>query len=176
MVLRPRERVRRITELTPEWLARRGLRGLVVDLDNTLVPYGVKPPAPDELDAWNRELAAAGVPVVIVSNARTGRTRSWAKSLGLTGWGLAGKPFPWGLRRAFVQMGLPAKEVAVAGDQLFTDVFGANLVGAYSVLVEPLEPKKGLPHTRWVRALERRILERIPAPQNGGAQFPGSGE
>jgi DNA-binding transcriptional MerR regulator len=53
---------------------------------------------------------------------------------------------------------------------------GANLIGAYSVLVEPIEPRKGLPHTRWVRALERRILERVPVPQNGGAQPSESGE
>ena len=175
-LLWPKARVRRVTELTPEWLAARGLFGLVVDLDNTLVPYGVAPPAKGELAEGNRALAEAGIPVFIVSNAKPGRTRAWARSLGLEGWGLAGKPFPWSLRRAVRRMGLAPHEVAVAGDQLFTDVLGANLIGAYSVLVEPIEPKKGLPHTRWVRALERRILERIPGPQNGGAQRSESGE
>ncbi len=175
-LLRPKARVARITELTPEWLAARGLRGLVVDLDNTLAPYGVAPPAQGGLAAWNRSLAEAGVPVLIVSNAKPGRTRDWAEALGREGWGLAGKPLPWSLRRALRRMGLAPHETAVAGDQLFTDVLGANLIGAYSVLVEPIEPKKGLPHTRWVRALERRILDRMPAPQNGGGWEPESGE
>ncbi|WP_293174163.1 YqeG family HAD IIIA-type phosphatase [Oceanithermus sp.] len=173
-LLWPKARVRRVTELTPEWLAARGLSGLVVDLDNTLVPYGVAPPAEGDLAEWNRALADAGIPVYIVSNAKRGRTRAWAEALGREGWGLAGKPLPWSLRRAVRRMGLAPHEVAVAGDQLFTDVLGANLIGAYSVLVEPIEPKKGLPHTRWVRALERRVLEAMPGPQNGGAHSPGS--
>jgi len=171
-LLWPKARVRRVTELTPEWLAERGLGGLVVDLDNTLVPYGVRPPAEGELAAWNRALAEAGIPVLIVSNAKRGRTRAWAEALEREGWGLAGKPFPWSLRRAVQKMGLAPREVAVAGDQLFTDVLGANLIGAYSVLVEPIEPKKGLPHTRWVRALERRVLAGMPDPPNGGASDP----
>ncbi|WP_456476524.1 YqeG family HAD IIIA-type phosphatase [Oceanithermus sp.] len=173
-LLWPKARVRRVTELTPEWLAARGLSGLVVDLDNTLVPYGVAPPAEGDLAEWNRALADAGIPVCIVSNAKRRRTRAWAEALGREGWGLAGKPLPWSLRRAVRRMGLAPHEVAVAGDQLFTDVLGANLIGAYSVLVEPIEPKKGLPHTRWVRALERRVLEAMPGPQNGGAHSPGS--
>lgn len=175
-LLWPKARVRRVTELTPDWLATRGLGGLVVDLDNTLVPYGATPPAGEALAAWNRSLAEAGIPVFIVSNAKPTRTRAWARALGLEGWGLAGKPFPWSLRRAVRRMGLEPRQVAVAGDQLFTDVLGANLIGAYSVLVEPIEPRRGLPHTRWVRALERHILERIPDPQNGGAQGSESGE
>jgi len=156
--LLPRERVERLTQITPSWLRERGLEGLIIDLDNTLVPYGSPPPASAEIAEWRDALARAGIPVCIVSNAKIARTRNWAEELLMPGWGLAGKPLPWGMRRALRAMGLPAAKVAAAGDQLFTDVLGANLVGAYSVLVEPLEPKRGLPHTRWVRALEQRIL------------------
>jgi len=158
-LLMPKERVARISEITPDWLAARGLRGVIADLDNTLVPYGAAPPPPAELAEWKRALDRAGVPLAIVSNAKPGRTRQWAEALGVPGWGLAGKPVPLSLRLTIKKMGLSPAEVAIVGDQLFTDVLGANLAGGYSVLVEPIEPKKGLPHTRWVRQLERRILE-----------------
>ena len=156
----PKERLSRITEVTPAWLSDRGLRAVIADLDNTLVPYGVAPPPPAELAGWKRALDDAGVPLAIVSNAKPGRTRQWAEALGVPGWGLAGKPVPLSLRLTIKKMGLSPAEVAIVGDQLFTDVLGANLAGGYSVLVEPIEPDRGLPHTRWVRGLERRLLER----------------
>ncbi len=156
----PKERLSRITEMTPAWLSDRGLRGLVIDLDNTLVPYGLKPPPPAELAEWKRALDEAGMPLAIVSNAKPGRTREWAAALGVPGWGLAGKPLPFAIWLAAKRLGLPAAQLAVVGDQLFTDVLGANLAGGYAVLVEPIEPDRGLPHTRWVRGLERRLLER----------------
>ena len=158
-LLLPKERVTRIGEITPDWLAARELRGVIADLDNTLVPYGVAPPPPAELAEWRQALDRAGVPLALVSNAKPGRTRQWAEALGVPGWGLAGKPVPLSLRLTIKKMGLLPAEVAIVGDQLFTDVLGANLAGGYSVLVEPIEPKKGLPHTRWVRRIERRILE-----------------
>ncbi len=154
----PRERLASVREITPAWLKERGLRGLIVDLDNTLVPYGAPPPPPAELASWKQELDRAGVPLAIVSNARRERTRRWAEALGVPGWGLAGKPLPLAIRRAARALGLKPGEIAVVGDQLFTDVLGANLAGCYSVLVEPIEPRGGLPHTRWIRGLERRLL------------------
>ncbi len=159
-LLMPRERLRRITEITPAWLAERGLEGVVADLDNTLVPYGAAPPPPAELAAWREALAAGGVPLAIVSNAKPGRIRTWAAALKAPGSSFAAKPLPWCLRRMIARLGLAPARVAVVGDQLFTDVLAANLVGAYAVLVDPLEPKRGLPHTRWVRGLEGWLLSR----------------
>jgi len=163
-----------VEEITPAWLAERGLRGVIADLDNTLVPYGVEPPPPPDLAAWKRALDEAGVGLAIVSNARPGRTRRWSAALGVRGRALAGKPLPFAIRAAARELGLPPEQVAVVGDQLFTDVLGANLAGGYAVLVEPIEPGRGLPHTRWVRGLERRLLERhfpktgVPGPPSGG--------
>jgi len=168
----PKERLNRVTEITPDWLAQRGLRGVVVDLDNTLVPYGVTPPPPQELAEWKQTLDAAGIPLAIVSNAKKHRTRLWAEALGVSGWGLAGKPLPLSLRKTFAKMGLQPSEVAVVGDQLFTDVLGANLAGGYAVLVDPIEPKKGLPHTRWVRKLEKSLLERHFPSKRGVTASP----
>ena len=71
---------------------------------------------------------------------------------------MAGKPWPRAFAKAMLSMGLQPKQVAVVGDQIFTDILGGNLMGAYTVWVPPLS-LNGLPHTKFVRSLERRILE-----------------
>ncbi|AEB12838.1 YqeG family HAD IIIA-type phosphatase [Marinithermus hydrothermalis] len=161
-MLRPNAQITALSELTPEWLRARGLKGVVLDLDNTLVPYGEEGPVPEALLEWLASLKAAGIKVAIVTNALPGRARHWGERLGLEVRALAGKPWK-GFRRTIRRMGLTPREVAVVGDQLFTDVLGGNLVGAYTVLVPPLS-EKGLPHTRLIRRLERCILRTTARP------------
>jgi HAD superfamily phosphatase (TIGR01668 family) len=166
--LLPDERVDHVSDLTPEFLEARDLRGLVLDIDNTLVPYGVRDDVPG-LQEWVESLREAGIPARLVSNAMPDRVRFWAERLGLPGVGMlrgsAAKPFPMGFRRAFRAMGLGAHHVAVVGDQLFTDVLGGNLAGGYTILVTPLSTN-ALPHTQLTRRLERFVLERL-APTAG---------
>ena len=161
-VFAPRERLRATLEISPEWLRSRGLRGLVVDIDNTLVPFGFEGDLP-ELVAWAAALRDAGIPVRILSNAAPDRIERWSRKLGVPAVGLfggtAGKPWPGGFRRAALEMHLPPEAVAMVGDQVFTDVLGGNLAGLYTILVQPLVDND-LPHTRVVRHLERFVLER----------------
>ena len=163
--LLPAERVDRIAQVTPDFLRDRGLDGLVLDIDNTLVPYGVHDDVPGLIE-WVEALRAARVPARLVSNAMPERVRYWSARLGIPAVGAlrgsAGKPFPAGFRRAFREMNLAASRVAVVGDQLFTDVLGGNLAGAYTILVTPLSDN-ALPHTRVARVLERVVLERLGA-------------
>jgi HAD superfamily phosphatase (TIGR01668 family) len=157
----PRERLLSALEITPEWLSARRLRGVILDLDNTLVPYGSNIQTP-ELEAWARSLCDAGVRVRLVSNAMPERIKRWSERLGFPGVGAIGrgtaaKPFPAAFLRAARKMDLRPREIAVVGDQLFTDVLGGNLIGAYTILVAPLS-QNALPHTRFTRALERAVL------------------
>jgi len=87
--------------------------------------------------------------------------RHWSGRLGIRGVGVAGKPWPAGFRRACREMNLRPAEVAVVGDQLFTDVLGGNLIGAYTVMVEPIT-SNALPHTRFARLLETLVLRHQP--------------
>lgn len=160
MWLKPKAQLESVLEISPNWLRQRGLRGVLIDLDNTLVPYRARGEPRPELAHWLKQLDQEGIRVFLVSNAPRRRLRYWASRLALPGIGLAGKPW-FGFRRALRKLGLRGHEVAVVGDQLFTDVLGGNLVGAYTVLVPPLAPQE-MGYTRLVRRLERWVLQARP--------------
>ncbi|MDV6373099.1 YqeG family HAD IIIA-type phosphatase [Deinococcus arenicola] len=164
-LLRPDDLIDDIQSITPEFLARRGLRGLLLDLDNTLVPYGsYEEAAAAGMFRWARELRDSGTLLYLLSNATGRRAAFWLERLGLAGVslagvGLAGKPHPRAYRRALAELGLPAHQAGMVGDQLFTDVLGGNLCGMHTILVRPIV-NNSLPHTRVARQLERAVLRR----------------
>ena len=127
-----------IYQLTGEALQRRGIRLLLADLDNTLVPYGV--PLPDEkLKAWRDDLAAHGVTLFVLSNNRHAqRPSTFAKGLEVPYIGHAGKPKAPSFFKAMEQMGVTPQETAIVGDQVFTDVLGGNRAGVTTILVKPI--------------------------------------
>ena len=127
-----------IYELTGQDLERRGIRLLLADLDNTLVPYGV--PLPDEkLKAWRDGLAEHGVTLFILSNNRhESRPRIFAEGLKVPYIGHAGKPKTASFFQAMEQMGVTPAQTAIVGDQVFTDVLGGNRAGVATILVKPI--------------------------------------
>ncbi|WP_034386559.1 YqeG family HAD IIIA-type phosphatase [Deinococcus sp. YIM 77859] len=157
-LLRPDDVIAHVHDITPEFLAARGLRGLLLDLDNTLIPYGSYEERADVMH-WAAELRRAGIRLYLLSNATSRRARFWIEKLGFEGIGMAGKPNPRAFRRALSQLGLPPQQVGMVGDQLFTDVLGGNLAGMHTILVRPLAVN-ALPHTRAARRLERAVLKR----------------
>lgn len=144
-------------EVTPAWLAGKGLEGILLDLDDTLLPAAAEHVG-DDVYAWLADLLAAGVKVAILSNGERERVAEVAERAGVPALALAGKPFGWAFRRGLGLLGLPVERVAMLGDQLFTDVLGAKRVGLKAVLVTPLSRGK-LPHTRLLRRLERWVLK-----------------
>jgi hypothetical protein len=155
-MLKPERLAGRLAEIRPEELRAAGVRGLIVDLDNTLVGYGRNAIEPGDL-AWVREIRAAGVSMVLLSNNTTGRVRRVGAELEVAAIDCALKPLPHGFRRALAELGLPREQVRVVGDQLFTDVLGASIAGIGCILVEPLVAHDW-PGTRILRALERMVL------------------
>lgn len=153
-----------IYEITGAALKGRGIKLLLADLDNTLVPYGV--PLPDEhLKAWRDDLAAHGVTLFILSNNRhESRPRIFAEGLDVPYIGHAGKPKTPSFYKAMEQMGATREQTAIVGDQIFTDVVGANLCGMRSVLLTPLEPEAGLSF-RLRRFFERGLRKKFAEKQ-----------
>ena len=145
-----------VHHVTVELLEQLEVEGVMVDVDDTLLAAGDVALDPD-VARWLEGLKAAGYPVVILSNGERERVAALASSLAVEAVALSGKPFKGAFRRALKRLGTPAARTAMVGDQLFTDVLGANLAGLVSILVQPLSPGK-LPHTRMVRHLERMIL------------------
>jgi hypothetical protein len=139
-------------------LAARGMRGIIVDLDNTLVGYGQEAMAPVDA-AWIASARARGFAVCLVSNNFTGRVERIGRELGVPVVPSALKPLPRGFLRALRVLATPKHATVVVGDQLFTDVLGAKLVGLHAILTEPLVAKDW--HgTRILRFLERVLLGR----------------
>ena len=157
-LLRPRVVLPHVHDITPEFLESHGLKGLMLDLDNTLVPYGSYDDRA-EVSQWAAALQAGGYGLYLLSNATPERARVWAARLGLPGVGLAGKPFAQGYRRGLSALGLPARQVGMVGDQLFTDILGGNWSGMFTIMVRPISDN-ALPHIRLTRQLERLVLKR----------------
>lgn len=156
--LTPTQYVREVTQLDPGALWAEGVRGVILDLDNTVVAWDA--PAPSaEVAVWIARLRSTGLEVCIVSN-NFARARAIAQGLQLPVVAGAIKPGPWAFRRAMAIMGTPAPRTALVGDQLFTDVLGGNLLGMRTVLVDPLSTDE-FPTTRLVRAVERLIRNRV---------------
>jgi len=151
----PNLAVRRLTEIRPEKLAARGIRGVVLDLDNTLLPPTAPAPAA-EVVAWVSGLRAWGLRAVVVSNAPKTRRERIAAQLGCPAIDGPPKPSLGRLRRALQHLGTAPAQTAAIGDQLFTDVLPANLLGLYTVLVEPMDHREFL-GTRIARLVERLV-------------------
>lgn len=155
-LLRPAARVRTVYDIEPHLLLARGIRGLILDLDNTIVPWGTWHVAP-ELAVWIAALKAEGLQLCIVSNNLGARVRHLARALGLPAVTSALKPGPLAIRRALRQMGTDPATTALVGDQLFTDILGGNLLGLHTILVHP-QSRRGFPLTRIVRLAESLFL------------------
>ena len=144
-----------VTDIDPRALAGKGIRLVLADLDNTLVPYRETQP-PAELTAWKEELEAAGIALFLLSNSRKpGRAQSFAEKLGIPYQGHSGKPRKAGYLRAMERMGTKRSETVMVGDQIFTDTLGANRAGVTSVLVRPMA---------WGKNPGRRLRYAIETP------------
>lgn len=160
-LLYPRLAVKRVTGIQPQLLKKHGIRALLLDADNTLTTHNNPHPAPEVL-GWLDKMRANGIKLVIVSNNHHRRIRPFAAKLGLAFTANACKPLPFGFARTAKELGLAPRQTAVVGDQIFTDILGGNLYGAYTILVEPMQPEQG-PLFRFKRKAEEMVLRRYRA-------------
>jgi HAD superfamily phosphatase (TIGR01668 family) len=126
-----------ILTLTPERLQRHHLKGLVLDVDETLVPMRVAEVS-EELLPWVEEVRQLATLWLVSNNISEARIRRIAKSLDLPYISGAGKPSRRKVRKAVEAMNLPVEQVGMVGDRLFTDVLAGNRLGLFTILVEPM--------------------------------------
>lgn len=158
-LLRPERLVDAVWDIDLDWLTDRGIRGLILDLDNTLVDWNDTRVRP-EVRAWLKQASERGLGLCLASNAiRGGRVGRLARELGLEAVAHAGKPFPVAFRRAMAALATDAASTCAVGDQVFTDMLGANWLGIATILVKPLSPRES-PHTRLIRLIERPLRRR----------------
>lgn len=147
-------RVPKVTELTVSWLEDRNIHGLLLDVDNTLLAPGQKTIDEDVL-AWLQDLRAAEVPFGFVTNGRPARVALLAKATGVPAMPYAGKPLPFAFMREAKRLGIDRQEIAMVGDQWWTDVIGGAAVGLRTILVNPLAPAKAPVYARVLHRLRR---------------------
>lgn len=148
-----------IYEINFDELKGRGIKGIITDLDNTLIEWD-RPNATPELEKWFEKMAAEGFQIVVVSNNNEERVKRFCDPLGIPFIHGAKKPFNRAFRQAKVLMKLKPEEVVVIGDQLFTDVLGGNRLNLYTILVVPVASTDGF-FTRFNRKMERIALRML---------------
>lgn len=156
-MIRPLRTVPSVTAISLPDLKREGVRGIIADLDNTLVGWKLLEPAP-AVAAWIKDALDSGFAVAIVSNNERAWVRSVATGLGvITFVHTALKPLPFGIFRAMRALRVRRHETIVIGDQLFADVVAAKLLGIRAILTEPIVVKEHRA-MHFVRKLERFML------------------
>ncbi|MDR1735571.1 MAG: HAD-IIIA family hydrolase [Oscillospiraceae bacterium] len=130
-----------VLEITPAWLAARGLRAVFADLDNTLAGYGDAEPCAAIAD-WIASLADAGISLAVISNGRPARVRRFCGGMGGVKYVFrAGKPRPGALTDLAGTLGLDAAQILMVGDQIRTDISSGARAGMRTALVYPYTPK-----------------------------------
>jgi HAD superfamily phosphatase (TIGR01668 family) len=151
--------VETLPEVALDRLAQAGIRGIIVDLDNTVCAYHRPELAPGVAE-WVAAARARGFALVLVSNNFSERVASVGARLGIPVVPNALKPLPFAFLRALKLLGTPRHATVVIGDQLFTDVLGAKLLGLQTILTDPLV-EVDFPLTRVLRFLERTLAGRM---------------
>lgn len=155
----PKEFILSVFEITPEKLKKHGIKGIITDLDNTLIEWD-RPLATEEIKAWMEGLKEAGIQIIIASNNNEERVKKFAEPLGIPYIYRAKKPLGRAYKAALNALQLPKDEVAMVGDQLLTDIMGANRLNLYTFLVRPVAESDGFV-TRFNRFVERRVFNSL---------------
>ena len=150
--LLPKRMTEKLTDITPEFLRANGIKLLMLDFDNTIVPYTTTVPTRD-MENWLQKMnTLEDIQLCIVSNSHNERVPKFCRERGIDVITHAKKPFPKGINECLAKYGIPAKEAALVGDQIYTDTLGANNAGVTSILVKAIHN-----HNFWLKA--RHVLE-----------------
>ena len=143
--LLPRLITDELTDLTVSILKERNIRLLMMDFDNTIVPYTTDIPT-EKMAAWLRMMAASEIQLCVVSNSKRDRVKIFCENYGIDCITHAKKPFTKGINECLEKYGISAAEAVLVGDQIFTDTFGANNAGVMPILVRAIDN-----HNIWLK-------------------------
>ncbi len=157
MLLKPNLKLDKITDITFEMLQKRGIKALILDVDNTLsTHHGMK--LCDGLEDWLSLMKSKGVKLLILSNSTRKRVEPFAQKIGLDFIALGLKPLFIGYVRSLKRLRVNRKNTAIVGDQIFTDVLGGNFCGITTILLTPIRPETSL-RFRFKRKLEKIVFK-----------------
>jgi HAD superfamily phosphatase (TIGR01668 family) len=157
--------VDRVQDIDLNILKKKSIKGLILDIDNTLVPEHVEEADQNAVD-WIEGLKKDGFKVCIVSNATKKRVVRFNEKLQLFAIHRAKKPVSFAFRKAARLMDIDAGQIAMIGDQIFTDVFGSKRVGMFSILVKPIHLKEAF-FVKLKRLPEKYVLKKYMKKRDG---------
>ena len=155
MLLKPKIKVERVTDITPQILKKYDINALILDVDNTLSTHHGQI-LTDGLLEWIELMKQNGIFLTVLSNSKEKRVKPFAEKINLEYISLGLKPLPFGYLRAMKRYSLKRKNTAIVGDQIFTDILGGSLVGIKTVLLTPIKLEDG-----WSFKLRRRLEKLI---------------
>ena len=160
MLFYPKKYINKIEEITIECLQKNKIKAIILDMDNTLIGYDKKMPA--RIEKWAKEIKGQGTKLCIVSNSNhKNKVEEISKKLGDIPYVyFAMKPLTIGLKKAQKILGFNAENIAVVGDQIFTDIAGGNLCKMYTILVDAIQ-EKDFWYTAWKRPIEEKLKNKF---------------
>ena len=154
--MKPKYLIKDIYSIDDEFLKLNETKGIIFDIDNTLVGFTVAKPS-DKVIEFIKELQNKGVSVAIASNNKAERVKLFCEDLDVDFVWRACKPLPFSLLKIAKKMKLKPKNIMLVGDQVFTDVWGANFIGMTSVMVDIIDTKECFTF-KLKRTLEKPII------------------
>lgn len=154
----PEYKFDKFNDVTAEFLLSLGIKGVLLDIDNTLEPYEHALPG-EHVILWLKSLSDNGIRTAIVSNNNRERVELFNKEIGMPAYAKAGKPFRKNLLKAMSDIGTDSSNTAFIGDQILTDVWAAHNAGLLAILVPPINDKRDI-FTRFKRWLEKPIQKK----------------
>lgn len=146
-----------VSQVSPELLNERGIKALILDVDNTLTRHNSQE-LTKEVENWVKTMRENGFHLMIASNNNVARIEPFSKKIGIKAIPNSMKPLPIGYRKAQKEWNLPSDQIAVVGDQVYTDIAGANICGMLSVMVKCFQPETHV-FFKLKRFLERPVLK-----------------
>ena len=143
--LLPKIIVPALTDVSPELLRSRGINLLMLDFDNTIVPYTTSTPT-EAMERWLKTMAQSDIRLCVVSNSHKERVKIFCEGFGIPCITHANKPFSKGIKECLAKFALRPQDCALVGDQIFTDTLGANAAGVTSILVKAIDN-----HNIWLK-------------------------
>lgn len=157
--LYPNLYLKKVEDITIEKLIKNKIKLLILDVDNTLIDYYKN--LTEEVVNWAKEMKGQGIKLYILSNTNDRRkVKEVAEVLGIPYKHFATKPLKRGFRYIQKQMNMKPENIAVVGDQLFTDILGGNRCNMFTILVDPIDDKKEYWYTAWKRPIENKIKKK----------------
>ena len=147
----PKRMAGHLYDLTPAVLRQSGITFLMLDFDNTIVPYTSDTPT-EPMAQWLEQLMDSGIGICVVSNSKRDRVMKFCRARHIPCITHSKKPFSKGIRQCMDRFHLDPAHTALVGDQIYTDTLGANCMGVTSILVKAIDN-----HTFWLKA--RHVLE-----------------